>query len=212
MRTKPYATAIALFDEVELLDVTGPMSVLSGAGRQWNFQPFKIDLVAKRTGPVVTRSSLALHATHDLETHANTECLIIPGGYGTRHAADDAEFLAWLSRAAAAAQLVAAIGSGVWLLSQAGLLHDEEVAASPELSNQLASSSPNLRINTRDGLAISGKFLTASKSALGLDLSCEIVARCFGQKLASTLSAQLGIDWRGELGALDIVPGPLLVK
>jgi transcriptional regulator GlxA family with amidase domain len=212
MRTKPYATAIALFDEVELLDVTGPVSVLSGAGRQWNFQPFKIDLVAKRTGPVVTRSSLALHATHDIGTHAGTECLIIPGGYGARHAAEDAEFLAWLSRAAGGAQFVAAIGSGVWLLAQAGLLADQEVATSPELANQLAPSWPNLRINTRDGLAASGKFLSASKSALGLDLSCEIVARCFGQKLASTLSAQLGIDWRGELGALDIVPAPLLVK
>ena len=64
MRTKPYATAIALFDEVELLDVAGPVSVLSGAGRQWNFQPFRIDLVANGVGPVTTRSELSLHATH----------------------------------------------------------------------------------------------------------------------------------------------------
>ena len=61
-------------------------------------------------------------------------------------------------------------------------------------------------------LCISGKFLSASKSALGLDLSCEIVARLFGKKLASSLSATLGVDWVGELGALDIVPGPLLVR
>jgi transcriptional regulator GlxA family with amidase domain len=120
--------------------------------------------------------------------------------------------LAWLSRAAGSAQFVAAIGSGVWLLAQAGLLGNEEVAASADLSNQLAASFGNLRVNTKDGLCTSGKFLTASKSALGLDLSCEIVARCFGQKLASMLSAQLGIDWRGELGALDIVPVPPLVK
>lgn len=212
MRTKPYATAIALFDEVELLDVTGPVSVLSGAGRQWNFQPFKIDLVAKRTGPVVTRSALLLHASHDLATHSGAECLIIPGGYGTRHAAEDPEFLAWLARAAESAQFVGAIGNGVWLLAQTGLLGNEEVASSPELSSQLSCSFPDLRMNTRDGLCTSGKFLTASKSALGLDLSCEIVARCFGQKLASTLSTQLGIDWRGELSALDIVPGPLLLK
>jgi transcriptional regulator GlxA family with amidase domain len=98
------------------------------------------------------------------------------------------------------------------LLAQAGLPSHEEVAVSPDLAKQLASAFPNLRANARDGLCISNKFLTASKSALGLDLSCEIVARCFGQKLASTLSAQLGVDWRGELGALDIVPSPLLLK
>src|SRR6187431_57341 len=99
MRTKPYATAIALFDEVELLDVAGPISVLSGAGRQWNFQPFKIDLVANRTGPIATRSALTLEATHIAATHPGCECLIVPGGYGARHAAKDAEFLAWLERA-----------------------------------------------------------------------------------------------------------------
>jgi len=212
MRTKPYATAIALFDEVELLDVTAPISVLSSAGRQWNFQPFKIDLVAKRPGPVSTRSALTLEATHAAAAHTGCECLIIPGGYGARHAAEDAEFLTWLTRAAQSAQFVAALGNGVWLLTQTGILADEELATSPDLASQISATHPNLRPNSRDSLCSSGRFLSASKSALALDLCCEIVARSFGQKLASALSAQLGIDWRGELSAIDIVSGPLLVK
>src|SRR3954471_18178784 len=126
MRTKPYATAIALFDEVELLDVAGPISVLSAAGRQWNFQPFKIDLVAGRTGPIATRSALSLEARHSAASHTGCECLIIPGGYGARHAAKDATFLSWLCRAASQAELVAAIGNGVWLLAQTGLLGEAE--------------------------------------------------------------------------------------
>ena len=212
MRTKPYRTAVALFNEVELLDVAGPISMLSSAGRQWNFQPFKIDLVANQPGPIATRSALSLQAQHGAATHAGCECLIIPGGYGARHAAEDAEFLAWLRRAARGAEVVAAIGNGVWLLAEAGLLGDEEVAASPELAAELRVLCPAARPNSKDSLCISGKFLSARKSALGLDLSCEIVARCFGKKLASSLSAELGIDWSGELGALEIVPAPLLVR
>jgi transcriptional regulator GlxA family with amidase domain len=212
MRTKPYATAIALFEEVELLDVAGPIAVLSGAGRQWNFQPFKIDLVASRLGPVSTRSALTLMATHDAATHEGCECLIIPGGYGARRAGQSAELLSWLRRAASSAEVVAAIGNGVWLLAEAGLLAGEEVAVSPDLAADIRALSPSARPNSRDALCTSGKFLSARKSALGLDLCCEIVARCFGKKLASTLSAELGIDWSGELGALEIVPGPLLVK
>jgi transcriptional regulator GlxA family with amidase domain len=212
MRTKPYRTAIALFDEVELLDVAGPISVLSSAGRQWNFQPFKIDLVAKHEGPIATRSALTLEATHSAASHTGCECLIVPGGYGARHAAEDAEFVAWLVRATSSAQLVAAIGNGVWLLARAGVLGTEEVATSLDMATQTSLACPGVRPNSRDGLCSSGKFLSVSKSALGLDVSCEIVARCFGQKLASALSAQLGIDWAGELGALDIVPGPLLSK
>jgi len=212
MRTKPYATAIALFDEVELLDVTGPVSVLSSAGRQWNFQPFKIDLVAARTGPVPTRSSLSLNASHDFEHHSGTECLILPGGYGARRAAEDERFLAWVEQAASSAAIIAAIGNGVWILARAGLLGGVEVAVSPELAAEIRAEDPSALPNALGAVCTSGRILSARASALGLDLSCEIVSRCFGQKLASALSASLGIDWSGELRALEIVQGPLTGK
>ncbi len=210
MRTKPYQTSIALFDEVELLDVTGPLSVLSAAGRQWNFQPFKVELVASERSSVRTRSGLALDATRACAESASVECLIIPGGYGARRAAEHAGFLDWLRRAAAEAELVAAIGNGVWILGQAGLLDDVEVAVSPDLATDLQALCPTAKSNARDRVCTSNKFLSARASALGLDLACEIVARCFGKKLASTLSSSLGIDWAGELSSIDIVPGPLL--
>jgi transcriptional regulator GlxA family with amidase domain len=212
MRTKPYATAIAVFDEVELLDVTGPVSVLSSAGRQWNFQPFKIELVARAVGTVTTRSLLALEAQRDFSTHSGAECLIIPGGYGARRAAEDPALLAWVRSSFESAELVAAIGNGAWILAQAGLLQGQEIATSPELGREITEVCPSARPKLRDEVCGSGKLLSARASALGLDLSCEIVARCFGKKLASSLSASLGIDWAGELSGLDIVPGPLLVK
>ena len=142
MRTKPYATAIALFDEVELLDVTGPVSVLSSAGRQWNFQPFKIDFVAAAVGPVTTRSALTLHATHSWASHSGAECLLIPGGYGALRAAENEELLAWLRHSAARAELVGAIGNGVWLLAKAGLLEQVQVAASAELAPEISAVMP----------------------------------------------------------------------
>jgi transcriptional regulator GlxA family with amidase domain len=212
MRTKPYATAIVLFDEVELLDVTGPVSVLSSAGRQWNFQPFKIELLASTVRPVKTRSDLALHATRDFATHSGAECLIIPGGYGALGAAEDNALRGWLRNAFASAEFVAVIGNGAWILAKAGLLDGHEIATSPELGREIGELCPSARPNSREALCTSGKLLSARASALGLDLSCEIVARCFGKKLASSLSASLGIDWSGELGALDIVPSRLLVK
>ena len=212
MRTKPYATALALFDEVELLDVAGPISVLTSAGRQWNFQPFKIDLVAEHLGLVTTRSSLSLQATHARSHHSGAECLIIPGGYGARRAAENEEFLDWVRASARSAQIVAAIGNGVWVLARAGLLDGAEVAVSPELESEIRAAYPNARPSSQRPLCASGRILSARASAWGLDLSCEIVARCLGQKLASGLSASLGIDWSGELGVLDIVPGPLSSK
>ena len=210
MRTKPYATSIVLFDEVELLDVTGPLSVLSAAGRQWNFQPFKIDLVAPALGAVATRSGLSLDATRTLASSGDVECLIIPGGYGARTAARNPALVDWVRRAAASAEIVACVGNGALILGQAGLLSEIEVATTLELSSELSQICPAARANPRATVCVSGKISSARASALSLDLACEIVARCFGKKLASSLSASLGIDWSGELSGLDIVPGPLL--
>lgn len=212
MRTKPYRTAIALFDEVELLDVTGPVSVLSSAGRQWNFQPFKLDFVAASLGPVRTRSELSLQSTQVFASHRGAECLIVPGGYGARRAAENEPLLDWLRACTSSAEFVVAIGNGVWLLAKAGLLENHEVSVNVELAAELAALCPSATPNAKQPLCSSGKILSARASAWSLDLSCELVARCFGKKLASTLSASLGIEWSGELETIEIVPAPLLVK
>lgn len=211
MRTKPYSTAILVFDEVELLDVSGPLAVLSAAGRQWNFQPFKLELVAEARGSVSTRSVVRLEAPHDVATHRGAEVLLVPGGYGARRAAENPALVDWVRESASHAQIVACIGNGALLLARAGLLEGREVAASTELTSELATSYPGVRASA-SAVCQSEQVLSARASALGLDLSCEIVSRCFGKKLASTLSASLGIDWSGELDTIEILPGPLLVK
>ena len=107
---------------------------------------------------------------------------------------------------------MAAIGNGLWILAKAGLLDEQEIAVGPGLAQEISALCPSARPNFRAALSTSGKIWSARASALGLDLSCEIVSHCYGQKLASSLSLALGIDWSGELGSLDIVPPPPLLK
>jgi len=208
VRTKPYATSVLIFDEVELLDVTGPMAVLSAAGRQWNFQPFKIDLIATSLGAIATRSGLSLHATRTPAASDDVECLIIPGGYGARKCVQEPDLLDWVRRAASQAEFVLLLGNGALIAAAAGLLDGVELAVTPELLPELAGIG---RPNLQAGVCVSGKVLSAARSALGLDLACELVARTFGKKLASSLSTALGIAWSGELDALEIIAGPLAI-
>ena len=42
MRTSARTVAVVLFDEVELLDVAGPLQVLTLAGRHWTFRTFSV--------------------------------------------------------------------------------------------------------------------------------------------------------------------------
>lgn len=204
MRTKPFQTSLIVFDEVELLDVTGPMSLLSAAGRQWNFLPFKLELVSETAGPVSTRSVVELAATRAFSTPHEVECLVIPGGYGARVAAQSQAVVDYVRVAAEHAEHIAIVGNGALIAARAGLLAGVEIAVTPELKAELDPSA-GFRSNIESGICRSGKILSAARSALALDLACELVARTFGQKLASTLSSSFGVSWAGELAVVEIV-------
>jgi transcriptional regulator GlxA family with amidase domain len=205
VRTKSLHTVVLVFDEVELLDVMGPIGVITSAGRNWNFRPFKLELAAARAGAVTTASGLPLSATRDFSAGAPIEILIVPGGYGARRIADDPAHQAWLRDAFERAELVAALGNGLLPLARAGCLAGAEVAATPELGSELSASDATLRVQSADTLCTSGKLLSARGGARSLELGCEIVARAFGPKLAATVAHSLGIPWSGATQAIEIV-------
>ena len=186
--------AVVLFDEVELLDVAGACSVLSAAGRQWNFRPFKVHAVATRVGPVETRSQMRLEARHTLSALTAPEIIVVPGGYGARRAMSDPELVAWLKSAGQSATHLVGIGNGVVLLGAAGLLADHTVAARPELQGPLEQSSASkVTLDTEAPVAHSKNLFTAQGSAQAADAALALVSVLLGAKQARVVAETLGI-------------------
>src|SRR5689334_18507838 len=129
MRTSSRSVALLLFDEVELLDVGALLGVLTTAGRQWNFRPFKVHAVSAQPGLVETRSQIRLESDGSFDSCEEPEILLVPGGYGARRALADESTIAWLRRAGAGAERCCGIGNGVLLLAKAGVCDGLEVAA-----------------------------------------------------------------------------------
>ncbi|MBM4362300.1 MAG: DJ-1/PfpI family protein, partial [Deltaproteobacteria bacterium] len=138
MRTRSRSVALLLFDEVDLLDAVAVVSVLSEAGRRWNFRPFAITPLSARPGRVGSRAQLTLDVPVPLEALEAPELVIVPGGYGARRAADDPRVVAWLERAGAGAETLVGVGAGILLLARAGLLGEGCVATPPELRAELS--------------------------------------------------------------------------
>jgi transcriptional regulator GlxA family with amidase domain len=89
MRTRPYRLAVVVFDEMDLLDVAGPLEVFSTAGRKWNWRAVKAELVATKPGPTLTRAQLQIGPTSVPPLAEPPELVLIPGGYGARRALED---------------------------------------------------------------------------------------------------------------------------
>jgi transcriptional regulator GlxA family with amidase domain len=200
--------AVVLFDEVELFDVAGACSVLSAAGRQWNFRPFKIHTVASRVGPVETRSQVRLEARLTFSAVAAPEVIVVPGGYGARRALSDTGLLAWLKSAGQSATHLLGIGNGVLLLAAAGLLENHTVAARRELEGPIkeyppghsaasssGSSSASTALDHEIPVLRSKNLFTAQSSAHAADAALALVSALLGSKQASVVAETLGIPF-----------------
>jgi transcriptional regulator GlxA family with amidase domain len=185
---------VLLFDEVELLDVAAVCAVLGAAGRQWNFRPFKLVPIATAARSVDTRSQLRIDATASLAEHPSPEIVVVPGGYGARRAQGDPSVVSWLSRAGAGATHVLAIGNGTLLAASAGLVGDDDVAATPELAPALAAACPSARIDATSRFRESGKLITSTPGGAAAAAALRLVTLLLGDKQARQVAASLGLE------------------
>jgi transcriptional regulator GlxA family with amidase domain len=206
MRTSSRAVSLLLFDEVELLDVSGPLGVLTTAGRQWNWRPFKIQVVSARPGAIDTRSQIRVESQATFDTYEAPEILIVPGGYGARRALDDAETMDWVRRAGERAEHCMGIGNGVLVLAKAGICNDLEVAAGRESAEILSELAPSARRNGTARFIEAGKVLTAPNAMGAIEASLRLVSRLLGKKQAQGVAASLGVAWlENEPGGIEIL-------
>jgi len=168
-------------------------SVLSSAGRKWNFRPFKILPVSSRSTEVATRSQISLSRPRLLTDVTAPEILLIPGGYGARRSLSDEGLVAWLRSEGPAAGNVVACNQGVLLAAKAGLALETEVTSSADVAAELAEIEPSCRIHTEGDFRVSGKMITARHAVGAARAALHLVRTLLGEKHAVEIENDLGL-------------------
>jgi transcriptional regulator GlxA family with amidase domain len=192
MRTSSRSLAVILFDEVALLDISAPLEVLTTAGRNWNFRPFKIFTVAAAAGRIKTPCQVELTANGSFESCPEPEVLLVPGGYGARRALADDAVVGYLARAGATASIVFGVGNGVLLLAKAGLLGETAVSVTAEGAERLLEECPEAKPDTQARFRKEGKVVTAATSCGAVDAALQLVSDLLGRKQAIAVATALG--------------------
>ncbi len=205
MRTRPYRLAVVGFDEMDLLDVAGPLEVFSSAGRKWNWRAIKADLVASRPGSLETRAQLQIGPARAFHECPDPELILIPGGYGARRALEDAALLEYLARVAPQLTLTLSVGLGSLLAARAGLLAGADVATTPALAAELSALDQSVVPQPGARTSSSPKSVSAAQSGGAIDLGLEAVARLLGKSQALGTARELGYPWGTETLAVQIV-------
>ena len=173
-RLAPRHVAMVAFPDAQILDVVGPLEVFSRAARlatdegKRGTSPYRVEILARRAGPLVTSSSLAIVAARAYGgVRGRIDTLIVAGGRGVDAALANRALIRWLRKAAPKARRVASVCTGAFLLAEAGLLDGKSVTTHWSRVALLAERYPRLTVDPDPNLHSAGPHLDLGRRDRG---------------------------------------------
>jgi transcriptional regulator GlxA family with amidase domain len=190
----PRRVEILAFENVQLLDVAGPLQVFASAndlaratGRSNPYEPV---VVADR--PLVTASAGLGLTTRELPTTSlPLDTLIVAGGFGVYPACENAALVDWLRARAATARRVASVCSGAFLLATAGLLDGRRAVTHWGRCAEFARRFPAVHLEPDPIFIQDGNVWTSAGITAGIDLALALAEGDLGRALALAVARQL---------------------
>ncbi|MGH8808059.1 MAG: DJ-1/PfpI family protein [Noviherbaspirillum sp.] len=211
------SVGILVFDEVEILDFSGPYEVFSTAARLHARQGgagtlFRCFLVAPVMRPVRTRGGMKVLPDCTLLPSSDIDVLLVPGG-DVSAVMNNTEVIDWLRAQAQDARIVASVCTGAFLLGAAGVLDGLQVTTHWEDQQDLQARFPALTVRPDVAWADCGKVVTSAGISAGIDMSLHLVERLAGRQLAQATATQMEYTWNtdGTDDRAGADPGLLLV-
>ena len=191
--------AIMVFDDVDVLDFTGPYEVLhkartepgSESRRSTEGAPFNVVTVSKTGETVRADGRLRIVPDYSFETVPDMDILLVPGGFGTRRLLADEETLAWIRRAHDKCELTASVCTGSLLLAKSGLLKDRRATTHWAALDLLGSIDASIRVD-RDARFVVDHIVTSAGISAGIDMAFYLVKRFCGDEIASETAIYIG--------------------
>jgi len=198
----PWRVALLIFEEAEVLDVAGPYEVFSVAGRRHGLEPFQVQMVSERPGPVALRNGFVVipHAT--LDQMATPHILVIPGGFGTRREIHNETLLSWLRDLGSRVELLLSVCTGALLLGKAGLLDGLAATTHHSTFGLLRDLAPKAKVREGERFLDNGRVVVSGGVSAGIDMALHVVERLLGTELAEETASYMEYRWDRNDGGL----------
>jgi len=204
----PHRVVIAVFPDVDLLDVTGPAEVFALANRETAGRAgYRVRLAGPVAGEV--RTSAGVRLLTDVafgDVGADVDTLLVPGAVDMTDdgpvARIDDEVVAWVKETAPHARRVASVCVGAHLLAEAGLLDGRTATTHWSTAAQLAAEHPSVTVDP-DPIFVRadrGRLWTGAGISACLDLTLALVAEDLGEQTALAVARQLVVYLKRQGG------------
>lgn len=193
-KTAKLAVGILIFENVEVLDFTGPFEVFSRtrlqpgteARRTEESAPFTVFTVSEKGSetPISATGNLKVTADYGFSDAPKIDILVVPGGFGTRPLLDDEKTISWIQSVASTTKLVTSVCTGALLLAQAGLLKGKKATTHWAGLDTLATIGDDIQVERKLRWVEDGDVISSAGVAAGIDMAFHVVERLCGKAVA----------------------------
>lgn len=193
----PDALASSLSLPMEMLTAADQLARADRASRT-TFTPLQHDCVGPGGTSIETASGLTLKLSGDIDYIHTTDLLIIPALWRSPHAVlrKHAYLIPWLQQMAQGTTALCAVGTGSFLLAEAGLLDAQPATTHWFYFDQFAQRYPQVLLQRHHLITEAGNIFCAGSVNSVADLTIHFIELFYGRELARKVEAQFSPEIR----------------
>lgn len=191
--------AFLVMPNATLLDITGPYEVFSLAAQRLqqfgrnDFPSYILHTLSTGRNKIIrTSSGLCLQSEGALKSaDYPIDTLIIPGIPENLEDMADARTLDWIKQQSTRVRRICSVCTGAFILAEAGVLDNRNVATHWKVCDKLAKDYPSLKVDRESIFVKDGNVYTSAGISSGIDLALALIEEDFGRTLALEVAREL---------------------
>lgn len=179
---------ILLFDHADIMDVTGPWSVLV-------HNHISVLTFAKTKEPVSLGMSMELMPDYTLDDMPEVDILIFPGGGMAESNPGDKEIIEFIQERSKSTDVILSVCSGAFFLAESGILDGKEATTFAGLIPLLESSYPKIKVRNDVKYVDNGKIVTTAGLSSGIDGTFYAISKFRGEGAVQDVANHMEYPW-----------------
>ncbi len=185
--SSPKKVAILVFNDVAMIDYSGPYEVFSHAG-------YNLYAVAPTKHSIRSEEGLEVVPKYSFADAPQADILVIPGG--GYEAPSNSAAVSWIKRQDAHDEHTMSVCNGAFTLANAGLLNGLSATTTAGNILRMKRTYPQIKVVNDQRVVDNGKILTTAGLSAGIDGALHMVAVLDGEDAAETIALMLEYNWQ----------------
>lgn len=197
--------AIAIFPNVQALDVVGPLDVFAEANHfVADGEGYVVSLIGYDNFPIIASNGMKLQADFTFKDAVKPfDTALIAGGPNLPISPPDKSLIDWIIHMATLCTRYGSICTGAFALGHAGLLKNKHVTTHWQNAPELAKQFPEAKVDLDSIYIRDENLLTSAGVTAGIDAALAMVSEDHGSSIALAVAKRLrahldSIEMNGE--------------